>query len=255
MKSDEVRSTLAASLDADDVILPFVPDLLQDLWALGFAPDPALRLIGRNLASQKCSVLDLGCGKGALLIHIAKQFRWKGRGIDIVPEFIAAATRMAKEHRVSDLVQFEVRDMRAEVTDIEQWDLITFGFDSEALGPLDMALGLIRKKLSTGAHLLVDTVLERDGWQHAEVMSQQQMESVAQRVGLDLVDHEVLDPEWVTIQNTRNTELVRQRSLELANSFPEHAEAFDAYVREQEEESRFLSEEVTCVSLLFRASR
>ena len=249
------RSTLAASLDVDEVLLPFIPELLQDLWSLGFAPDPALRLIGRNLASHQCSVLDLGCGKGALLIHIAKQFGWKGRGVDIVPEFIATATRMATEYRVPDLVQFEVRDIRNEVNDLKHWDLITFGFDSEALGHLDNALGLISSGLTRGGHLLVDTVWERDGGHHEEVMTQQQIQSAAQRVGLELIDHEVLDPEWVTSQNTRNTGLIRQRSLELANRFPEHAAAFGAYLREQEEESRFLSEEVMCVLLLFRASR
>lgn len=254
MKEEASHSTLAASLDADEVLLPFIPELLQDLWSLGFTPEPALRLIRRNLSSRQCSVLDLGCGKGALLIHIAKQFGWTGRGVDIVPEFIAAATRMANEYRVSELVQFEVRDIRNEVGDIEHWDLITFGFDSEALGPLEKALDLISNGLSEGGHLLVDTVLERDRGHHEGVMTQQQIESAARRVGLELIDREVLDPEWVTIQNTRNTGLIRQRSFELANRFPEHAAAFDAYVREQEEESRFLSEEVMCVLLLFRSA-
>jgi cyclopropane fatty-acyl-phospholipid synthase-like methyltransferase len=247
------RSTLAASLDADEVVVPFVPELLKDLWSLGFAPDPALELIGRNLASHDRSVLDLGCGKGALLIHIAKEFGWKCRGIDIVPEFIAAATRMAEEYRVSHLVQFEMRDIRNEVIDNKQWDLISFGFDSAVLGPFEKALGFLRNGLSRGGHLLVDTVLERDGWHHEEVMTRQQVESVAHRANLELIDVEVLDPEWVRIQNTRNTELIRQRSLELANRYPEHAAAFDAYVREQENECRFLSEEVMCVLLLFRA--
>lgn len=253
--TDSPRSTLSASLDADEEVLPFIPGLLQDLWALGFAPEPSLTVIGRNLDLHDCSVLDLGCGKGALLIHIAKQFGWKGRGVDIVPDFIAAATRMAKDHRVSHLVQFEVRDMRTEVNDIKEWDLINFGFDSEALGPLDKALSLIRKRLCTGGHLLVDTILERDGRQHKEAMTEPQAESMAKKAGFELIDHEILDPEWVSIQNTRNTEFIRQRSFELADRFPQHAAAFAAYVREQEEESRFLSEEVSCVLLLFRANQ
>lgn len=253
--TDAFRATLAASLDADEVVFPFIPELLQDLWALGFAPDPALTLLARNVHLRECSVLDLGCGKGALLIHIAKKFGWDGRGVDIVPEFIAAATRRAEEYHVSDLVQFEVRDMRDEVRDLKQCDLITFGFDSEALGPLDEALSLIAKSLSKGGHLLVDTIWQRPGRKHEDVMTQQQIMSVAQRAGLELMDHEVLDPEWVTIQNTNNTEMIRQRASELADRFPEHAAAFDAHVREQEEESRFLNEEVTCVLLLFRSPR
>lgn len=57
-------------------------------------------------------VLDLGCGKGAVSIKLAKALRCKCHGIDAVPEFIAAAKEKAKEYGVDTLCQFEAGDVR-----------------------------------------------------------------------------------------------------------------------------------------------
>jgi len=245
------RASLAASLDAEEEILPFIPLLLQDLWALGFSPDSALALLSRNVPATPRRVLDLGCGKGALVVHIAQQFGWTCRGIDIVPEFIAEANRIARIRHLTHLLQFEVKDMADEVEMGGQYDLIVFGFDSEALGPLAAALSRIRKRLTTPGYVLLDTIWAKPGRNQGDIATETETLSAARAAGLRLVDREILDRHLVEAQNASNTEHIRRRASELAETFPAHASAFHAYVRRQEDESRMLSEDVHCACLLF----
>jgi len=92
--NDESRD-VSESLDADERLLPFLPALLQDLCALGFTPEPMLRLLERCGMAKRRSVrvLDLGCGKGAALIRLAQEFGWHGEGVDLVSEFVDEARR------------------------------------------------------------------------------------------------------------------------------------------------------------------
>lgn len=245
------RTDLAVSLDAEEEIIPFIPVLLQDLWSLGFSPDLALTILKRNFPATPRRVLDLGCGKGALLIHVAEQLGWNCRGIDIFPAFIAEANRIAQDRRLTNLVQFEVQDMVDEVEMNRHYDLIVFGFDSESVGPLTEALSRIRKCLTTQGHLLLDTIWAQPGRSQGEIATEADTLSAAKNAGLYLVDREILDRSLVEAQNASNTELIRRRALELAEKFPAHAAAFHAYVQKQEEESRMLSEDVQCACLLF----
>lgn len=247
---DDRQKELAASLDADEALLPFVPLLLQDLWSLGFSPEAAVRLLGRNLVEAPRGVLDLGCGKGALLIHLARHFGWRGRGVDIVPEFVEEARRYAEAWNVTDLVDFTVRDMAEEVAESREWDLLVFGFDSEALGPLPKALGRIAERLAPSAHLLLDIVWAR-GDHPGELLDKEEVLDSARAAGLRWVDAEVLDPGRVAAEGKRHVELIRRRAVELATRHPEHAASFEDYVIEQEAEGRMLSEAAWCGNLLF----
>jgi SAM-dependent methyltransferase len=241
---------LAASLDAEEALLPFVPYLLQDLWSLGFSPEGALRLLGRNVHEAPRRIADLGCGKGALLIHLAKRFGWHGRGVDIVPEFIAAARRYASEWGVADALDFEVKDMGEELADGRERNLVLFGFDSEALGELPEALARIAECVAPSGLILVDLAWALSG-RSVDLPSEAQVLDSANAAGLRLVDREVLDPAWMAAEGSRHLELIRGRATEFAIRYPEHSTAFAAYVAEQEAENRLLTEEAHCGYLLF----
>lgn len=248
--SNHQSKHLAASLDAEEALLPFVPQLLQDLWSLGFSPDAALRLLERNVHEAPPRLVDLGCGKGALLIHLAKRFGWHGRGVDLVPEFIAEARRFAGECGVADAVDFEAKDMGKELTDGGEWDLVLFGFDSEALGELPEALARIAACVAPSGLLMVDLAWAPSG-RSVDFPSESQVLESAHAAGLRLVDRETLDPAWMATEGSRHLELIRGRAIELARNHPEHSAAFEAYVAEQESENRKLTEEAQCGYLLF----
>ncbi len=52
---------------------------------------------GRAYLNPLASVLDLGCGNGRNLIHLAKTYRMRGVGYDISPEAIAQARKKSVE--------------------------------------------------------------------------------------------------------------------------------------------------------------
>ena len=141
---------VAGSLDADERLLPFLPALLEDLWALGFTPEPMLRLLKRCdfTARRGLRVLDLGCGKGAGLIRLAQEFGWYGDGVDLVPEFIEDARAHAAQCGVSDRVHFEVADIAQVVHQGDEIDLILFGFDADGLGTLEQSLTVVTSQTS-----------------------------------------------------------------------------------------------------------
>ncbi len=247
----DVREDLAHSLDAATDLLPFIPYLLQDLWSLGFAPERLDDLIQRNLGHRSgLGMLDLGCGKGALLIHLARRFGWHGRGIDIVPEFISEACRRADQHGVAALLRFDVGDMGDLIHGAARADLIIFGYDCDALGALDVALGELRPCLLSDGRVLLDTAWLLPGFSHSALLDQQATLRAIAAAGFRVVDMEITPVDVVREQNRTNTESIRQRATELSQAHPQKRELFARYVADQVEECRVLEDEATCASLL-----
>ncbi len=89
----------------------FVPELMRGLWELGSIPEYIIKLLGRNDLKECTSVLDLGCGKGAVLVKLARHFDIKAMGIDIVPEFIKEAKEYAHKYGVADKLTFRAADI------------------------------------------------------------------------------------------------------------------------------------------------
>jgi 2-polyprenyl-3-methyl-5-hydroxy-6-metoxy-1,4-benzoquinol methylase len=68
-------------------MLPYIPYLLQDLWALGSSVEIILKVIKELELPKSAKVLDLGCGKGAVSIQIASRFGFHVTGIDAMEHF------------------------------------------------------------------------------------------------------------------------------------------------------------------------
>lgn len=68
------------------------------------------RLLDTCKIDKSKRVLDIACGKGTTSILIAKRFGCKIVGIDICPDLIKEAKKLAKRNRVDHLVEFQVAD-------------------------------------------------------------------------------------------------------------------------------------------------
>jgi len=89
---------IAEAYEVEVEAVEFLPYLLQDLWALGSYPDQIVEVISSlNLQKDRTRILDLGCGKGALSISLAKKFGYKVKGIDAFSSFIEFANEKSKE--------------------------------------------------------------------------------------------------------------------------------------------------------------
>ena len=72
---DTVKKSIVKSLDGLEFgLFPYLSYLLQDLWEFGASPQIIIELFKKNNIIKNASkVLDLGCGKGAVLIKLVKE--------------------------------------------------------------------------------------------------------------------------------------------------------------------------------------
>jgi len=144
--NDKSQQSVANSLEAEKNLLPYMPYLLQDLWALGSSVNQILDLIGTlPLSSDSPKVLDLGCGKVAVSIRIASKFRFDVVGVDAMSEFLKNAGRKSSEYQVFDLCCFIETDILTYVTNEHNFDIVILA----ALGGI---FGNNKKQLKIYAH-------------------------------------------------------------------------------------------------------
>ncbi len=250
---DAKLEEVARSLTGDVRLLPYLPELLQDVWALGLGTEPTLHVLAQAGLDGRTGmrVLDLGCGKGEALITLAERFGWQGEGVDLMPAFIQEGRQRALDYGVSHLVTLEVADLAEAVASGEPADIVLFGMDSSALGPLPDALRAVGRRLRPGGYIVLATAWGRAGRPRIEgVLSEAETREAVRGAGLTIVAEEQSPAEWVRAQNQRITAQIRRRATELSRRFPDKRSWFEDYVRGQEDECRQLEEDLVCPTLL-----
>jgi len=99
-------------------------------------------------------VLDLACGSGELLSTWARDHRITGLGVDLNPDFVAAARARAAELGVGDLVRFVDADASGYVAD-EPVDVAACVGATWIGGGVPGTIDLLRRSLVPGGLLLV----------------------------------------------------------------------------------------------------
>jgi ubiquinone/menaquinone biosynthesis C-methylase UbiE len=160
---EDIKKSIVESLDGKDLALfPFLPYILQDLWEIGADPEIMLSLIKENIKIKNLKVLDIGCGKGAVSIKIAKELKCKSRGIDAIPEFIESAKKYAKKYDVYDLCEFEVGDIRIILKGLNGFDVVIHGAIGPILGNLYETLIILKQVLNENGYVLLDDAYIKD---------------------------------------------------------------------------------------------
>lgn len=235
-------AAIAGSLDADPELLPFLPELLAGLDALGYPPAFALALVEPHLGDRRdLEMLDLGCGKGACLRAFSKKFKWHGLGVDLFPPFIEDARRSAKREGLEPRLRFTAGDMVATAAASHPVDLVIFGYDSDAFGDLNTTLQAISRPIRPGGHLLLDAA-----WQNGNLPPTactpafHQLETAIHLAGLTSVASKILDPQDTKRINEENTDHIRHSAFALRGRYPEHQALLARYVHAQEQASKVL---------------
>jgi arsenite methyltransferase len=68
------------------------------------------KLVEACLIDREANVLDVGCGKGTSAVYIAEHYGCRVLGVDISPDSIDEARRLASRRGLADKVRFEVGD-------------------------------------------------------------------------------------------------------------------------------------------------
>jgi ubiquinone/menaquinone biosynthesis C-methylase UbiE len=244
---------LAKSLTAETVeIIPYLPYLLQDLWELGSSPKDMIQLISRNIiVSENSKVLDLGCGKGAVSVNIAKQFGCRVKGIDLMPQFIEEANIKAKHYEVEELCEFVVGDMNHSVEFEKGFDIVILGAVGDVLGNQEETLQKLSSTVKNNGYVLLDDAYARN---ESDVfyMTKEKWLEIIENSGFQWV------ADW-PVNETELTEVLKEqircltrRTSELKEKNPAQAYLFDQYMKNQLNECEELENDILGVTMLLK---
>jgi len=234
-------------------LFPYLTYLLQDLWEIGASSDYIIDIVKRQrVLKNKSKILDLGCGKGAVLIRLVNEFGCEGHGIDALPDFIEEAKDYAKKYKVLQKCTFETGDIRRKVDDLTGYDLVILG----SIGPVfgDIKSTLLKVQTCTkddGYIILDDGYLSNDSSLKSPVyLKETELLQQIKSAKMNIVDKSLLNPDYIKNSNKQIYDYIRKRVLQLKKKHPEDHAIFDGYLKSQKEENTLLEKHITCVTWL-----
>jgi len=226
-----------------------MPYLLQDLWALGSSVDDIIRLIAElNLPPETTRILDLGCGKGAVLIRLAKTFGFQVLGIDAMLPFLEEANHKARAYKVAHLCKFESADIRQFTSIPHDFDVVILASLGGLFGSLKKTVGILRSQIRADGYIIIDdgylksgSRLLRKGYWHYK--NHQASLKALTSFG-DLVRREINTSEFNKEINREYLQVLIHRGLELAEQHPELEEEVQSYIEQQKQECTVIEEKI-----------
>ena len=247
--SNNPQQSVADSLEVDKKLLPYMPYLLQDLWALGCAVDQILDLFDTlPLSPDTAKVLDLGCGKGAVSVQIASKFGFHVEGVDAMPEFLKDAHKRSSTYQVSDLCTFIEQDIQTYVTDEHNFDAVILASLGGIFGNNKDTVKKLRTQVRSGGFIVIDDgylkrreALTRKGYGHYR-----NYEKTVEELTMfkDRLLKQIPTTEVSIKINEEYLKVIENRSIELMDQYPELQEDLNNYLDVQREECDVLNREL-----------
>ena len=207
-------------------------------------------MVKKHIVKSNISVLDLGCGKGAVSVRLAKSVGCKVKGIDAVKDFIDYARIKAEEFGVNDICKFEVGDIRECIED--RYDLVIFGACGDVLGDLDVTINKLKKMLKNSGFIIIDDAFCEDDKRIDGYLAHEEVINIFKKNKVELIQEDIIADEMQEDVNDKNNQNISQRAMELKIKYPDKSKIFDDYVRKQLDECEVLENEVKCVTWLLR---
>ncbi|MCP5047169.1 MAG: class I SAM-dependent methyltransferase [bacterium] len=241
------EESIATSLEVEQHLLPHMPYLLQDLWALGSSIDQIIEVCGSFNLSPDATILDLGCGKGALSIQLAARYGFRVTGIDAMAPFLEDARRKAGEYKVSHLCQFKEQDMVTFTSAAHDFDIVILASIGGVFGSFTDTIARLRTQVRAGGYIIIDdgylkkqNSIDRNGYEHYRDHERTVQELTAFN---DRLVKEINTSAGSKEINDEYLVLIGKRCSELGLQFPQLKEDFNAYMQMQEEECWVLDNE------------
>lgn len=242
MRSED--EMVAYALEANTVLLPYLPELLVDLQELGSDAEAITRVLdGLNLANS-ATVVDLGCGKGAVAIEVAENLNLKVLGIDLFEPFVECCREQAESRGVSEMCQFVHGDILKLAGEIEPCDVAILAALGDVLGSLDQTVSVIRQYTKPGGHMVISDGFIKDGGssdfpgfeQYAE-----RPDMIARLVACgDTLVGEIIDSDDSDSGEHDEGEMIAARAMALAARQPDIAVELLKYAGAQVAEYEFI---------------
>ena len=202
-------------------------------------------------------VLDLGCGKGAVLLALVEELDLRGLGVDAFPPFIEAAQAAARERSLSDRCTFRCADLRQAVGDCTGFQVAMMLGLGLAIGEQQEIVRLLRQCVPAGGYLIVDDAFLPDGVSAPVSGYEGYADHRTTLKRLRAHGDTILEERQVAgarrEQEIRaETEKIRRRAETLARRRPEMAQKIRAYVGRQEREAELARDRIVAAVWLLQ---
>ncbi len=255
MKND-LDESVSRTLDGNKKILPYLPELLQDLWSMGSPPERSLKLLEPlHLPPGKTKALDLGCGKGAISINLARDLGYRVVGVDGCEEFLEAARTKAVEFGVESLCEFVAGDIRDFVKQARGFDVVILASLGDVLGEPRDTMGRLRECVRSGGLILIDDgfLKGREKYHHFKPHDETLSELLS--FGDELVREVTNSDEEVKRINESYLRDIRKRALLLVKRKPSLRRLLEDYLRTQKTECELMNRHFRGATWLIRRER
>jgi SAM-dependent methyltransferase len=243
-------------MEVDIHLLPLLPELLADLQGLGSRPDEIADALEAAGAPAGASVLDLGCGKGAVSVAVAERLGARVLGVDAFPPFLESAHALAAERGFAGRCTFREGDILEVLRGRASHDVVLLVSVGPLLGDHRRTLEGLRRQVRPGGLVVIadgflaEGVDDLPGYEGCASRA----DTVAQLAAFgDVLVHELVTPPAETrATNDRYTALIRGRAERLRRRHPDLAPLLDAYVARQEHEVKQLERGFVCATWVLR---
>ncbi len=250
-------SAVQARDGADIELYPYLPYLLQDLWEIGSSARNTIDILVKNNVPEQVKqlhILDLGCGKGAISIPIAKELNATGFGIDAFPEFIEEARLKSKIWRVKNQCKFVAGDIRLDVKKQAGFNLILLASIGPIFGNVEQTLEIVQNCLVPHGFVSLDEAFTPENSEADLQMYLREGEFYRQimKSHFRIIDQKIASHEEMEESDTNIFAQIKMRAYELMTYYPSQKHLLDAYLDAQLKENDVLENVVKNVSLLLQ---
>ncbi len=252
------ESVVTAMDGSESELFSFLPYMLQDVWEMGTSSEAIVGLVQKHARDHaNLNILDLGCGKGAASVKLARELQCTCLGIDGVGAFIDEATRKAEEFGVEHLCQFIADDIRVRIKVLPKFDIIILGALGPVFGDYNATLTTLSKCLSQDGMIIIDDAYIEDDSDFTDPSIRKKSEILQQIkvAGMRLVDEMVMKEDEIKAADDYLYENLERRCRELIKKYPGKRKLFENYMAGQKEENDILETKVICSTILIRKNR
>ena len=253
------KAEIAEYFGVDSSIGSLIPTLLADFYELGSDPDRIASLLAPLGLPRDARVLDIGCGKGAVAIEVARSLGLQVRGVDMLEPFVEEARQRAEAAGVATLCTFECGDARQLLNDPGRYDVVLLISVGEIFGALDATVQALRTVARPGGYLVIDDgYLPTDarvsypGWDH--LANHEETMRRLTSCGDAIVQEALVTSEEMAEMNAAYNRRIQARVKQLTHAHPEHSAALSAYVAKELDESQKLETQIQCATWLLRVA-